>query len=66
MIMSRLGSIMLIATMTALAGCNTVSGVGQDIYIGANFVQGYMPPEMQAPPDRATIGGSGIPSLGSM
>lgn len=30
-----------------LSACNTMSGMGQDITGTANFVQGYMPPELQ-------------------
>lgn len=32
----------MIAVLAALAGCNTVSGVGQDISSGANTVAGWM------------------------
>lgn len=31
-----------------LAGCNTMSGVGLDLTASAQFLQGYMPPELQA------------------
>jgi predicted small secreted protein len=34
-----LGALLILA---ALAGCNTVSGVGQDISAGANRVAGWM------------------------
>ncbi|NBZ86113.1 entericidin [Stagnihabitans tardus] len=34
--------LMILAVLTALAGCNTVSGVGQDISAGANTVSGWM------------------------
>ncbi|MEH6775078.1 MAG: entericidin [Cereibacter changlensis] len=36
-------TVMMIA-MLALAGCNTVAGVGQDISGGANRVGGWMGP----------------------
>lgn len=32
----------LIAALALLAGCNTVSGVGQDISSGANVVAGWI------------------------
>lgn len=32
----------LIAVLAALTGCNTVSGVGQDISSGANAVAGWI------------------------
>ena len=35
-------TIALIAVLTALAGCNTVSGIGQDISGGANRVAGWL------------------------
>ena len=31
-----------VVLLTALAGCNTVAGVGQDISSGANRVGGWM------------------------
>ena len=34
--------LMMLAVMAVLAGCNTVSGVGQDISSGANHVAGWM------------------------
>ena len=34
--------LMIVAVLVALAGCNTVSGVGQDISGGANRVAGWM------------------------
>ncbi len=33
--------LMIIAILAALAGCNTVAGVGQDITSGANRVGGW-------------------------
>jgi predicted small secreted protein len=33
---------MMIAALAMLAGCNTISGVGQDISGGANRVAGWM------------------------
>ncbi|MDP4893690.1 entericidin [Cypionkella sp.] len=33
--------IILLAVFTALAGCNTISGMGQDISGGANRVGGW-------------------------
>ena len=38
-IMKRL---MVLAVLIALSGCNTISGVGQDISGGANMVSGWM------------------------
>ncbi len=35
-------TILLIALLASLAGCNTVSGVGQDISSGANRVSGWL------------------------
>ena len=35
-------TIMMMAVLAALAGCNTVSGVGQDISGGANRVAGWL------------------------
>ncbi len=32
----------MIVVLAALAGCNTVSGIGQDISGGANRVAGWM------------------------
>lgn len=34
--------ILLIAALAALAGCNTVDGIGQDISGGANRVAGWV------------------------
>lgn len=34
--------IVALALLAALAGCNTVSGVGNDISSGANTVQGWI------------------------
>jgi predicted small secreted protein len=34
--------LMIIAMLAALAGCNTVSGFGQDISAGANRVGGWL------------------------
>ena len=34
--------LMMVAVMAALAGCNTVAGVGQDISGGANRVAGWL------------------------
>lgn len=34
--------IVAIALLAALAGCNTVAGVGQDVSGGARTVQGWM------------------------
>lgn len=34
--------------LAALGGCNTMSGVGLDLTASAQFLQGYMPPELQA------------------
>jgi predicted small secreted protein len=34
--------IILLAVFTALAGCNTISGMGQDISGGANRVAGWL------------------------
>ena len=34
--------LMMLAVLAVLAGCNTVSGVGQDISSGANHVSGWM------------------------
>ena len=34
--------LMIVAVLALLAGCNTVSGVGQDISGGANRVAGWM------------------------
>jgi len=33
---------MAVAVMATLAGCNTISGVGQDISGGASMVSGWM------------------------
>ncbi len=33
---------MIVAVLAVLAGCNTVSGVGQDISGGANKVAGWL------------------------
>ena len=38
--MSRI--LIVVAVMAALAGCNTIAGVGQDISGGANRVAGWM------------------------
>lgn len=35
-------TLLMIAVLGALAGCNTVAGVGQDISSGANRVAGYL------------------------
>lgn len=35
-------TLMALAVLAALAGCNTVSGVGQDISSGANHVAGWL------------------------
>ncbi len=35
-------SLILMAVLAALAGCNTVAGVGQDISGGANRVAGWI------------------------
>lgn len=35
-------TLMMLAVLATLAGCNTVSGVGQDISSGANRVAGWM------------------------
>ena len=35
-------TIMVVAILAVLAGCNTVAGVGQDISGGANRVAGWM------------------------
>ena len=34
--------VMVVAVMATLAGCNTISGVGQDISGGANRVAGWL------------------------
>ena len=34
--------LVVLALLAALAGCNTVSGVGQDISSGANHVAGWI------------------------
>lgn len=34
--------LLAIALLAALAGCNTVAGVGQDVSGGARTVQGWM------------------------
>lgn len=34
--------LMIIALLTALAGCNTISGFGQDISSGANRVGSWL------------------------
>ena len=34
--------LLVLAFMVALSGCNTISGVGQDISGGANVVSGWM------------------------
>jgi predicted small secreted protein len=34
--------LILIAALAALAGCNTVAGVGDDVSDGARTVQGWM------------------------
>lgn len=34
--------LIVVALLAVLAGCNTVSGVGQDISAGANRVGGWM------------------------
>ncbi|WP_091297251.1 entericidin [Gemmobacter aquatilis] len=34
--------LLMIATLAALAGCNTVDGVGRDISGGANQVAGWL------------------------
>lgn len=36
--MNRLIALLLIAGMTALAGCNTMAGVGQDISKGGSAI----------------------------
>ncbi len=35
-------TIAMLAVLAALAGCNTVSGIGQDISGGANRVAGWL------------------------
>lgn len=35
-------TLVMIAVLVALGGCNTVSGVGQDISSGANRVSGWL------------------------
>lgn len=35
-------TIALIAILSALAGCNTIAGVGDDVSGGARTVQGWM------------------------
>ena len=35
-------TVLLIAVLATLAGCNTVAGVGQDISGGANRVAGWI------------------------
>lgn len=55
-----------------LSACNTMSGMGQDITGTANFVQGYMPPELQkgggAYPGfpQPVAGQAGIPALSGL
>jgi predicted small secreted protein len=34
--------LLVLAVLVALSGCNTISGVGQDISGGANTVSGWM------------------------
>lgn len=34
--------LLVLAVLVALSGCNTISGVGQDISGGANRVAGWM------------------------
>ena len=67
MSMIRTGALFL--PLHLLAGCNTVSGAGQDITGMALFVQGYMPAEMQkAGSDRyvADAFAGGVPPLGGV
>ena len=37
----RFGAILVAAATLALAGCNTVAGVGEDVSGGARTVQGW-------------------------
>jgi predicted small secreted protein len=38
----KMKKIALILILTALAGCNTIAGVGDDVSGGARTVQGWM------------------------
>lgn len=61
-------------TVLGLAGCNTMSGMGRDITGTADYVQDYMPPELQknggagkgfpAPASASTA--FGVPSLSGL
>lgn len=44
---SRALALPVMLSVMGITGCNTMSGMGQDITGTANFVQGYMPPELQ-------------------
>lgn len=64
-----------VAAIALLAGCNTMSGVGRDLTGSAEFLQGYMPPELQNGSGAYGAGGGqailpglagGVPPLGAI